>query len=170
MNQYLTKACLQLREELEDAFHHADSRFNMYTRSYLERLFQDLWECGDIGLKAVILAYDNISRIMIGKEAMAEYWQVEMLFRALLKKLKGNAVVKLKLDPRDPSMFKSDKLRKHSLDECVNGNALGLLNSDGAPMEPGVPPYSVPAEVPLPQMSVVINLLAIPREDTPAPA
>jgi hypothetical protein len=110
MNGYLTKDWVQLKEELKDAFWHADSRVYMYTRSYLERLCRDQLERGKVGLKVFILAYDNISRIKISKGAVAEYSQVEMLLEALPRDLRAKAVMKLELDPRDPSMFKYNKL------------------------------------------------------------
>jgi len=110
MNGYLMKEWVQLKEELQDAFRHADSRVYMYMRSYLERLCRDQLERGNVGLKAFILAYDNISRIMISKGAFAEYSQVEMLLGALPRDLRAKAVMKLELDPRDPSTFKYDKL------------------------------------------------------------
>jgi hypothetical protein len=157
MSGYLKKDWELLKEELKDAFRHADSRVYMYTRSYLERLCKDQRERGNVGLKAFILAYDNISRIMIDKGALAEYSQVEMLLGALPRNLRAKAVMKLELDPRDPSTFKYDKLRKHVLDKCVTADALALLDSEGARTAPGVSPYSVPAGVPHPQMPVVIN-------------
>jgi len=112
MNGYLRKDWEQLKEELKDAFRHADSRVYMYTRSYLERLCKEQRERGNVGLKAFILAYDNISRIMIDKGALAEYSQVEMLLGALPRNLRAKAVMKLELDPRDPSTFKYDKTPK----------------------------------------------------------
>jgi hypothetical protein len=38
MSRYLTKDWVQLKEELKDAFWHANIRVYMYMRSYLERL------------------------------------------------------------------------------------------------------------------------------------
>jgi len=166
---YFTKHWVQLKEELNDVFPHADSRVFMYTRSYLERLCQDQLECGDVGLKASILTYDNISRIMISKGDLAEYSQVEMLLGALQRDLRTKAVMKLELDPRDPLTFKYDKLRKHVINKCATADALTLLDSDGARAVPGVSSYSIPAGVPLPQMPVLVNLPAIPNEETPAP-
>jgi len=170
MNGYLTKDWVLLKEELKDAFWHADSRVYMYTRSFLEQLCRDQLERGKVGLKAFILAYDNISRNKIGKGAQAEYSQVEMLLGALPRDLRAKAVKKLELDPRDPSTFKYDKLRKHVLDKCSTADALAVLDSEGACTAPGVSPYSIPAGVPLPQMPVVVNLPAIPNEETTAPA
>jgi len=80
---YLKKDREQLKEELKYAFRHADSRVYRYTRSYLDRLCKDQRERGNIGLKPFILTYDNISRIMIDKGALAEYSQVEKLLGAL---------------------------------------------------------------------------------------
>jgi hypothetical protein len=39
----------------------------------LENLNQDQRKCGDFGLNAFILAYDNISRIVIDNGALAMY-------------------------------------------------------------------------------------------------
>jgi len=61
-------------------------------------------------LKAFILTYDNISHIIIDKEALAEHSQVEMLLRALPRQLRVKVVTNMELDPRDPSTFKYDKL------------------------------------------------------------
>ena len=83
INGYLTKDWVKLKEELKDNFRHADSRVYRYTRSYLERLCRNQLEGGNVGLKAFILAYDNISRIMNNKGALAEYSQVEMFLGAL---------------------------------------------------------------------------------------
>jgi hypothetical protein len=54
---------------------------------------------------------------MIDKGALAAYSQVEMLLGALPRQLRAKAVMKHKLDPRDPSTFKYDKLRTHVLDK-----------------------------------------------------
>jgi len=170
MHAYLMMDRVQLKEELKDAFRHADRRVYMSMRSYLERLCRDQLECGNVGLIAFILAYDNISRIVISKGALAEYSQGEMLLGALPRDLRVKAVMKLKLDPRDPSTFKHDKLRKHVLDKCATADALALLDSEGACTAPGVSPYSIPARVRLQQMPVAVNLPAIPNEETLAPA
>jgi hypothetical protein len=170
MNGYLMKDWVQLKEELKDGFRHADSRVYMYTRSYFERLCRDQLERGNVGLKAFILADDNISSIMISKGVLAEYSQVEMLLGALPRDFRAKAVMKLEIDHRDPSTFKYEKLRKHVLDECATADVLALLDSEGVSTAPGVSPYSLPAGVPLPQMPVVLNLPAIPNEETPAPA
>jgi len=45
----------------------------MYTRSNLDRLRNDQRNRWHVGLKAFILTYDNISRIMIDKGTLAEY-------------------------------------------------------------------------------------------------
>jgi len=170
MNGYPRKDWVQLKEELKDSFRHTDSRVYMYVRSYLGRLCSDQLERGHIRLKTCILAYDNISRIMINKGALAEYSQVEMLLGAFPRELRAKAVMELDLDPRDPWTFKYDKLRKHVLDECGTADTLTLLNSEGARTAPGVSPYSILAGVPLPQMPVGANHPAIPNEETPAPA
>jgi len=170
MNGYLRNDWEQLNKELKDAFHHANSQVYMYTTSYLEWLCKDQRERGNFDLKTYILAYDNISRMMIDKGALAEYSQVEMLLGALQGNLGPNALMSLELDRRDPLTFKYDKLWKDGIGNCVTANAITLLASEVAHMAPGVSPYPVPAGVPLPQMPVVINLLAIISEQSPAPA
>jgi len=55
----------------------------------------DQLEHANVGLKALILTYDNISRIMINKGALAEYSQVEMLLGALPRDLRFRVVMKL---------------------------------------------------------------------------
>ena len=136
----------------------------------MERLCRDQLERGNVGLKAFTLAYDNISCIRINKGALAEYSQVEMLLGALPRDLRAKAVMKLNLDPRDPSTFKYDKFPKHVLDKGATADALALQDLEGACTAPGVSPYSIPAGVPLLQMPVVANLPAIPIEVTPAPS
>jgi len=59
------------KEELKDALRHANSRVNIYMSLYLEWLCKDQLESGNIGLKAIILAYDIISNIMINMGALA---------------------------------------------------------------------------------------------------
>jgi hypothetical protein len=109
-NGSLTENWVQLKQELKDTVRHGDSQVYLYTRSYLEQLCRDQLERGNIELKGFILAYDNISRIMISKWALAEYSQVEMLLGALPRDLRAKAVMKHELDPRDSSTFKGDKL------------------------------------------------------------
>jgi len=161
---------MQLEEVLKNAFRQADNWVHMNMRAYLERQCQDQWECGDVSLKALILSYNNICLITIGKAALAVYLQVSMLLGALPRELMGKAVMKLELESTEPSRFKYDKLRKNVLDECVTANTLALLDSDRAHTVLGVSPYSVPAGVALPQMPLVTNLPVIPSEQTPAPA
>ena len=107
---------------------------------------------------------------MINMGGLAKYSQVDMLLGALPRDLRGKAVIKLELDPREPSTFKYNKLRKQVADNCVTADALILLDSEGTCTALGVSPYSIPAGVPLPQMPVVVNLPAIPSKKTPAPA
>ena len=98
------------------------------------------------------------------------YSQVEMLLEAHLRDLQAKAVMRLELYPGDHSKLKHRTLRNHVLDKCATANALALLDSQGAGTVPGVSPYSIPAGVPLPQMPVLVNLLALPNKDTAAPA
>jgi hypothetical protein len=135
----------------------------------LERLFKDQLERENVGLKAFMLAYDNISYIRINKGALAGYTGVEMLLRTLRRDLGAKLVIKLELDPSDPSTFKYEKLQKHVLVEWMTADTLAILNSEAARTAPGVSPYSIPAGVPLPQMPVAVNLAAIPSEETLAP-
>jgi len=170
MNGYLMKDWVQLKEELKDAFRHTNNQVYMYTRLYLERLCRNQLQHGIISLKAFIITYDNLSYILINKGAKAEYSQVEMLLGTLPRDLRAQAVMKLGLDPRDPSTFNYDKLPKYVLDKCSTADALALLDSEDARTAPGVAPYAIPAGVPLPQMPVVVNLPAIPNEESQAPA
>jgi hypothetical protein len=52
-----------------------------------------------------------------------------MLLGANPRDLRAKPVMKLELDPRDPLMFKYNKLRKQVLDKCATTNALTLLDS-----------------------------------------
>jgi len=170
MNGYLIKDWEQLTKELQDAFHHTNSRVYMYMRSYLELLCNDQLEGGNVGLKAFILTYDNISCYMINKRTLTEYTQVGMILGALRWDLRATMVMKPEPVPRDPETFEYNKLRIHVLDKYVPSDALTLMDADGAHMAPGVSSYSIPAGVPLPQMAAVVNLPAIPSKETPAPA
>jgi len=169
MNWYLTKHKVQWREEPKNALGHPDGRVYMYMRSYFQQLCRDQLECGNVGLQVFILSYDNISCIGIATGALAEYSQVKMLLKALPWDLRAKAEIKLELDPQHPSTFKYYTLRNHVLYKCATANPLALLDLEGARTVPGVSPYSMPAGVPLPQMPVVVNLPAIPNEETPAP-
>jgi len=71
-NRFSRNDWVQLKEELKDAIHHADSRVYMYTWLYLEWVCQNLLEGGCIGLKAILLADDCISHTVINKEALAK--------------------------------------------------------------------------------------------------
>jgi len=110
MNTYLKNDWVQWKEDLTDAIQHADSQVYMYKRLYLERVCRDQLECGNVGLKACILTDYNISCVMINKEALAEYSQMEMLLGPLPQDLKSEAGMKLEFDPRDPSPFKYSNL------------------------------------------------------------
>jgi hypothetical protein len=110
MNRYLMKDWVQLQEELKDRFRHTDSRVYMYTRSYLVQIWQNQLDCGNFGLKAFILAYNNISSIMINTGVLAKFSQVQMFLRALPHNLRAKAVMKFKLDPTGHSTFKYDTL------------------------------------------------------------
>jgi hypothetical protein len=66
--------------------------------------------------------------------------------------------------------FKYRTLRKRVLDKCGTTDALAFLDSEGAHMAPGISPHSILAGVLPQQMSVVVNLPAIPNEATLAPA
>lgn len=106
---------------------------------------------------------------MINKGAFARYSHQEMLLHAVPRELRATAVTKLELDPRDPSMFKYLKLQNHALSKCITADALALLYWHGACTAPAFSPYSIPAGVPLPQIAVLVMLLAITCEATPVP-
>jgi len=82
----------------------------MCTRWFLERICRYQLECGNIGLKEFILAYDNISHSMISQGALAEYSQVEILLRALQGEVRAEAVMNVKLYTRGPLKLKYNKL------------------------------------------------------------
>jgi len=170
MHGYLRKDWEQLTNELKDAIYHANSRAYMSTRSYMERLWKDQLERGNVCLKGCILPYDNISHIMIIKGALGVYSGVEMLLWALPRDIRGTAVMKLEQNPRDPSRLRFDRVRKHLPNKCATPNARGLLDWDGTRKALGVTPYSNPAGVRLPQMPVVVNLPAILSEESPPQA
>jgi hypothetical protein len=117
--------------------------------------------------KVFILPHDLLTRIMISKGALAEYSQVEMLLRVLPRDLRAKAVMKLELHPSDPWTFKYDTLPKYFLDTSATGDALDLLDVEGACRAPGV---SIHAGYPFPQMPVVANLAGITKEETLAAA
>ena len=166
MNGYLRKDWVQLKEERKNALQHGDCRVYIYTRSYLEQLCSDQLEHGNVSLKAFMIAYDNISRIMINKGPMAEYSQVEMFLCALPRDLRAKGVMKLELDPINLAMFKYDELQKYIFHNCASTYALTLLDSEGARTAAGVSPYPILPGVPVPQLPVVVNLPAIPSEAT----
>jgi len=105
LNGYLRNDPKQLNEELKDDFHCTDSRAYMYPTLYFVPLCKDQLECGNVSLKSFILAYDNISPIMIHKGALADCSQVEMSFGALPRHLRVKVEMKLEQDHRDPSTF-----------------------------------------------------------------
>jgi hypothetical protein len=92
---------------------------------------------------------------------LAEYLLVEMLPEALSGIVKAKVVMQLESHPRDPSMFKYNKLPKHILCKCVTPNSLPLLDPEGAHPALGVSSYSVSVAVPLPQRPVVVNFPAM---------
>jgi len=85
---------------------------------------------------------------MINKGALAKYSQVEIMLGALPRDLGPKAVIKLGLDPRNPSTFNYERLRNHVLGKCATADAVVLLDLTGACMSPTVSPYSIPTGVP----------------------
>jgi hypothetical protein len=77
--------------------------------------------------------------------------------------------MKLELDFRDSLMVKFNKLQTHILEKWPTAEDLVLLDLGGACTAPGVSSYSIPAEVPLPQMPVVVHLPAFPNQETLSP-
>jgi len=59
---------------------------------------------------------------MIAQGALAEYLPVEMMLRDHPRHLRANALMKLELDPRNPSTFKYNKLSKHVHNKCVTAD------------------------------------------------
>lgn len=166
----MRKYWVQSKAELNDAFPNTNSPVDIYLILYLKCLSRDQLECGNIRVEALILAYDNISHIMITNGALADFSEIQMLLGALLRDLRAKVLMKLKLDPRDPSTFKYNKLQKHLLHKCVHTDAVTLLTSERACTGPGVSPCPVTAGVLLLQMPVLVNLPAIPNKETPARA
>jgi hypothetical protein len=95
---------------------------------------------------------------------------VEILLGALSRDLRVQAVMKLELHPRDPSMFKYNELRKHVLDKSVTAETLAFVDTEEALTEPGVSPYPIQAGVLHLHMAVGVNLRAVTNEDSLAPA
>jgi len=137
--------------------------------SYLKWLFKHQLKRGHVGLKAFVLANDNIRCIMIKKGALAVYSEAEMLLRAIPRELKSIAVLQLELVPRDPLMFTFDTLRKHILDKCFTADGLAQLDMGGTHMAPGVSCDSIPAGLCLPQMPVMVDHQVIPNKENLAP-
>jgi hypothetical protein len=71
MNGYVRKDWEQLKMQLKEAFGHAMSRVYTSTRLYSGLLCNNQQDHGHITLKANIIAYDNISRIIIHTGALA---------------------------------------------------------------------------------------------------
>jgi len=59
-----------------------------------------------------------------------------MFLGALQTELRAKAVLKLDLDPRDPSAFKYVRLQKYVLDKFATTDALARLDSEGARTAP----------------------------------
>jgi len=78
--------------------------------------------------------------------------------------------MKVELDPKDPSMVKNDQLQYHVLDDSVTANAITVQDSQAVHTVLGVSPYSVPANIPLPQLPFMTNLHAVPNKESLAPA
>jgi hypothetical protein len=170
MNGYLTKDCMDVKQELKDTFRHADCLLYVYTMSNLERLCREQLESGIVGVKAFILTYDNVSCIMLRTGALAEYSQVEIFLGAHPRDVRAKALMKVELEPRDPSTFAHDQLQKHVLDKWAMADALAVGDSETVHTAAGVSPYIIPAGVRRPQMPVVVNLPAIPNDETLAPS
>jgi len=106
---------------------------------------------------------------MINARAFAQYVQVEILLRAVLRHLRAKRGMKLDHDPRDPSTFNYGKLWKHVLNICATSDAPALLETDRLRTGPGISLYSIPGGVPLPRIRELEKLPAIPNKETQAP-
>jgi hypothetical protein len=102
--------------------------------------------------------------------AWAKDSQEELLLGALPRDLRANVLMQFKLPPRDSSMFKYDKFRKHFLDiyTTTTTDAIIVLDTEGACTVLGVPLDSILPRVMLPHMPVVVNLQVIPIKESPA--
>ena len=83
MSRYNDRDWPVLKTQLKDRFHHSDSRVFMYTQTFLAKLCQEQRNRGDVGLKAFVMTYDNVSRTMFVNGSLAEYTRVESLMKAL---------------------------------------------------------------------------------------
>jgi len=130
INQYPRTDWANLKMEWNNRLRHSDSKGYVYTRLYLERQCQDQLDCENISLEAFILAYDNISCIIINRRALAKYSQVEMMLGGLPRDWTAKVVMKLELDPRDHSTSKYDKVQNHVLYQCGSTDSVALLDSE----------------------------------------
>lgn len=101
---------MQLNEELKDTIRRTDNQVYVHTRSHLEQVCWEKQDRWNVGLKAFILEYNNISHIMIQKGVFAEYSQVKMLLEALRRDLSAQVLMELDLDPREPLILKDSQL------------------------------------------------------------
>jgi len=106
MRGYVERDWAVLRTEMLDVFRLADSRSRdvIYTRHYLDDLCPEFVGRDDTEtLKSFLRTYDHISGVVAERGLMVEYERTEMLLRALPKKLSRNAIIKLALNPLEPS-------------------------------------------------------------------
>ena len=89
-----------LKTQLKDRFCHSDSRVFMYTQTFLAKLCQDQRNRGDVGLKAFVMTYDNVSSTRFVNGSLAEYTRAGSLMTVLPRSLKATAVVRLDSDPQ----------------------------------------------------------------------
>jgi len=106
-------------------------------------------KCRNVGLRAFILAYDNILRIMSNNWTMVEYWEVDILLGALPRDMRITLVGNLQLDPRDHLIISTDTLQKHVLHKRATTHTLALLDWESVHAVVGLYPDSVPAGDPL---------------------
>jgi hypothetical protein len=169
MNEFLRKDMMQFKEEVKDTFRHTDSRVYMHTSSHLEQVCREAQDQWNVGLKAIILAYENISHIIIHKGVFVDYSLVSMLLGGLRRDSTAKVVIKLDRDPREPLTVKDGQVRNAVVDKCATADAHAILDSEAALTALGVSPASIPAGVLLMQMPAVVNLLAISHDETQAP-
>jgi hypothetical protein len=95
MNDLLKKDLMQFKEEVKDTFRHTDSQVYMHTDSHLEQVCRETQDQWNVSLKAIILAYENISHIIIHKGVFVDYSLVSMLFGGLRRDSTAKVVIKL---------------------------------------------------------------------------
>ncbi|KAF8241309.1 hypothetical protein K440DRAFT_683589 [Wilcoxina mikolae CBS 423.85] len=119
-----------LKKEMLVVFRHADSRPDslVYTHHYLQNLCADVAGRKDTeALEAFLRSYNHISGVVTERGIMCEYERMEMLLRALPKRLWRKAVTKLGMHPLEPSTFGYGKLHSWITAKITAAEALVMF-------------------------------------------